>query len=68
MHPDEKKIKSEDVSVILEDVKNLHAKHGAVQSQLQTIKMYVFRYCHFYSEMPYDVCVTTCNSIKLYSC
>jgi len=39
VNPDEKKVKSEDVSNIIEDVKTLSAKHGAVQNQLHTLKM-----------------------------
>ncbi|XP_065064683.1 heat shock factor protein-like isoform X2 [Rhopilema esculentum] len=39
VHPEEKKIKSEDVSHVIEDVQQLREKHGVVQSQLENLKM-----------------------------
>ena len=41
VHPEEKKVKNEDVSNIIEDVKNLHVKHGEVQTQFEALKMCV---------------------------
>ena len=58
VHPDEKKVKSEDVSNILEDVKTLRVKHGAVQTQLESLKMYLPLY--FVS-----LCILKCMHSKM---
>eukprot|EP00794_Sanderia_malayensis_P019255 gene19255-21183_t len=39
VHPEEKKVKSEEFSVIIEDVKELQVKHSNVQDRLESLKL-----------------------------